>query len=187
MLTDKRIKEIAAPFIGFIGDDDKFVEAWEKAIGKVYSPEEELQIIDYLIGTHCVGNVVRGRPAARYTFTIPGRLSGLNEYIAAERTNRYTAAKIKKSEMAHVYHSIGKAPKLRPPVWIDYCFFEPNRRRDKDNIAGWAHKVIQDALIQHHVIENDGWAHIAGWTDYFFVDRKNPRIEVTVKEWESWK
>lgn len=119
-----------------------------------------------------------------YSFTIPGRLSGLNEYITAERTNRYRAAKIKKSEMAQVYYSIGKAPKLRPPVWIRYRYFEKDRRRDKDNVAGWAHKVVQDAIIKRGVIQNDGWAHVEGWTDEFYVDSRNPRIEVTVSERE---
>lgn len=71
---------------------------------------------------------------------------------------------------------------IKEPVRITYEFYEPNKRRDLDNIAGVAHKFIQDALVKCHVLENDGWSNIVGFEDHFFVDRHNPRIEVTLAE-----
>lgn len=117
-----------------------------------------------------------------FAFCIRGNLHGLNEYISAERSNKYIGAKMKHEDMTAVCFYIGKAERVRPPVWIDYHFYEATKRRDKDNVAGWAHKVIQDALIKRGVIQNDGWSWVEGWTDAFSVDRKRPRIEVRIYE-----
>lgn len=68
------------------------------------------------------------------------------------------------------------------PVIIRYRFFEPDRRRDKDNISGYAHKVIQDSLVRCGVSRNDGWKNIENYSDEFAIDKKNPRIEVTITE-----
>ncbi len=117
-------------------------------------------------------------------FTIPGRLPGLNEYITAERTSRYKAAKMKRQAENTVIASarcLGKW-KARGAVRMVYNWFEPNRRRDKDNIASFGRKVIQDALVRGEWLKNDGWNDIAGFEDRFFLDAKEPRIEVEIYE-----
>lgn len=50
--------------------------------------------------------------------------------------------------------------------YIIYTWYEPNCRRDLDNIAA-AKKFIQDALIEANVLKNDGWKHIMGWSERF--------------------
>lgn len=117
-------------------------------------------------------------------FTIEGRLPGINEYVLAERGNKYNGAKLKKTAQRAVeyYIQAARLPRVRTPIRLVYTFFEKDRRRDKDNIAGFAHKVIQDALVQQHIIDDDGWREIAGWTDAFAVDKDRPRIEVTLIE-----
>lgn len=70
------------------------------------------------------------------------------------------------------------------PVVIHYTWIEPNRRRDKDNIA-FAKKFIQDSLVHAGVLQNDGWKHIEHFTDDFAVDPKNPRVEVVIEEFEG--
>lgn len=115
-------------------------------------------------------------------FTILGKLPGMNEYTAAQRNNRYGGANLKKSAQKAVEAHI-RAARLKPidrPVRILYQFYEPNRRRDKDNIAGFAHKVIQDALVTCRVLKNDGWDYVTGFSDDFRVDKREPRIEVTL-------
>jgi len=77
--------------------------------------------------------------------------------------------------------------KVDSPVFLVYHFYEPNRRRDKDNISAFAHKVIQDALVHLKVIKNDGWNDIAGYIDLFDVDENNPRIEVDFKDENEWR
>lgn len=120
-----------------------------------------------------------------YTFTIPGRLPGLNEYIEAERSHRLRAARMKSDAenevMRYIRLDLGRI-RVTAPVRIDYRFYEPDRRRDKDNIAGFAHKVIQDALVKAAALKNDGWCDIIGFADSFYVDKQHPRIEITITE-----
>lgn len=127
-----------------------------------------------------------------YHFTVPGTLPGLNDYLKAERkfTRRGGSAHsvgndMKQENQMLICNAIRlklKRLKIQRPVHISYRFYEPNRRRDLDNIAGVAHKFIQDSLVRCGVLENDGWEHITGFSDAFFVDRHNPRIEVTIRE-----
>ena len=82
-------------------------------------------------------------------FTIRGTLPNLNDYITAERTNRYQAAAMKKqceSIVIHAARSLGKW-QADKPVYMIYHWYEPNRRRDLDNISSFGRKVIQDALL----------------------------------------
>lgn len=113
-------------------------------------------------------------------FIIWGRLPSLNEYIEAERANRFKAAKMKKDLQERIGAEIRAAnlKKAEPPVKLFYVYYEPNKRRDKDNIAAIAHKFVQDSLVSCGILENDGWNDITGFTDEFFIDKKNPRIEV---------
>lgn len=122
-----------------------------------------------------------------YLLTIPGRLPGLNEYIAAERSNRHLGAKMKRDSGNIVSTYIRRSMRgirIDNPVFIKYTWIEKNQRRDKDNIA-FAKKFIQDALVQCGVLRNDGWKYIVGFTDEFEVDRENPRIEVRITENEE--
>ena len=117
-------------------------------------------------------------------FTIYGRLPGMNEYTASQRGNRYGGANMKRTSQKAVEAHI-RAAKLKPikcPVRLLFSFYEPDRRRDLDNISGFAHKVIQDALVSTGVLQGDGWKYITGYTDVFAVDKKHPRIEVELVE-----
>lgn len=116
--------------------------------------------------------------------TIPGRLPGLNEYIGAERSSRYQAAKLKRDTERRILLAAKeqlRGVRFRSPVVMRYAWFEPDRRRDKDNVA-FARKFVQDALVQAGILKNDGWAEIGGFTDAFAVDKKNPRVEVRFEE-----
>lgn len=68
--------------------------------------------------------------------------------------------------------------KFDRPVFMRYTWYEPNRRRDKDNVSSFGRKCIQDAIVKAGVLRNDGWNEIVGFSDRFEVDKKNPRIEV---------
>lgn len=119
-----------------------------------------------------------------HKFVILGKLPGLNEYTAANRTNPYKGGKMKKDGEQIVIWSIRQQMKglhIDKPVWLHYHFFEPNRRRDLDNISAFSHKVIQDALVKCGVLKNDGWKEIVGYTDQFYQDKENPRIEVVLE------
>jgi Holliday junction resolvase RusA-like endonuclease len=124
---------------------------------------------------------------AEYTLIIPGVLPGLNEYINAERRNRYQAATMKKQAehtvMVRAKQQL-KSVKINKPVKMQYVWVEANRKRDKDNIS-FARKFIQDALVKVGILENDGWAQIEGFEDIFMVDKDNPRIMISIMEVED--
>lgn len=118
-----------------------------------------------------------------YKFQIQGKLPSLNELIDAERTHRQKGANLKKQSEKIVRLYIRQqmhGAKPKAPVTIHYHFYESNRKRDLDNIAGFAHKIIQDSLVKEGILRNDGWDHIEGFTDEFYVDTRNPRIEVVI-------
>ena len=63
-----------------------------------------------------------------------------------------------------------------------YVWYEPNKRRDKDNVSSFGRKIIQDALVSGGWLKNDGWADIVGFSDEFRIDKKEPRVEVDIEE-----
>jgi len=116
----------------------------------------------------------------RMRFTIPGRLPGLNEVINKARYNRFAGAKQKKdsTELCRFYVVAAKLIPIRGPVVVHFTWYEPNARRDCDNVATGA-KFILDALVDSGVLAGDGRKHVVGLSHLFPVpDKKNPRIEV---------
>lgn len=120
-----------------------------------------------------------------WKFTVYGKLPGLNDYTAANRSNPYMGAKMKRDAQNIICAAIRsqlRSLKIYNPVWLHYDFYEGNRRRDHDNVESFAHKVIQDALVECMVIKDDGWAEVVGDDNHFHVDKKCPRIEITITE-----
>ena len=127
-----------------------------------------------------------------HAFRIDGTLPNLNDFIDANRVMVRNAGhcfskgnELKQSAQRDVQACIKRDLKgvtIENPINITYCFYEPNRRRDKDNIAAFAMKVIQDALVKEGVIKNDGWKEIESFTCHFYIDKEEPRIEVMLEE-----
>ena len=107
-------------------------------------------------------------------------LPGTNEMEGWARSNRYGAAAKRKSWKKHVVNSLGEMPKFKR-VWLEITYFEPSRRRDPDNIAGFK-KIIFDALVESGAIKNDGWKQVKGWAEFFEIDTDNPGIEIWICE-----
>ena len=128
--------------------------------------------------------------------TIPGTFPGLNDFINADRVRRGSWSKgnqVKRENQEiianHILNFIrrekrraGFHSRLKPPVVLHYTFYEPNRRRDLDNISGFFHKVFQDALVEVGLLKNDNWVNIIGFSDRFECDPANPRIEIEIEE-----
>jgi len=116
------------------------------------------------------------------TFTVHGRLPGLNEYTDACRANAKAGARCKKSAEEQVLWGIVTAH-LMPfsgPVFLTFRWYERDRRRDVDNVA-FAKKFILDALVQRRILAGDGRKHVVGFFDFFEIDRRNPRVVVTIE------
>ena len=81
--------------------------------------------------------------------TIYGRFAGLNEFISALNSrNRNVGNRFKKQIEREILNQIdGQIERLTPPVWMNYSYYEPNRKRDKDNISIFR-KFFQDALVK---------------------------------------
>jgi len=117
--------------------------------------------------------------------TIPGKFESLNKYILESKKQRGSwngGNSMKQKDQRRIIQYIPSGVRLRNPVWIRYTYYEPNRKRDHDNVSGYFHKVFQDALVQAGVIPDDGWDDIVGYSDTFKVDRGRPRIEVELEE-----
>ncbi len=116
------------------------------------------------------------------TLTIPGPLPGTNEVIGAARSNKYASSKQKKeyTELVAWKAREAKLPKMQR-IDIAFHWYEPSKRRDKDNISGGA-KFVLDGLVQAGVIENDGWKQIGDILHFFAVDKANPRVEIEITE-----
>ncbi len=120
-----------------------------------------------------------------YLLTIPGTLDNLNDYIAAERSNRYMGARMKADNGRRVSLAVSRClrgTRIERPVYMQYTWYEPNRRRDLDNISSFGRKVIQDSLVGAGVLKDDGWKQVTGFSYRFRVDKENPRIEVEIRE-----
>lgn len=120
-----------------------------------------------------------------HKIVIPGRFPSLNEWVEANRKRHgcWSAGNdMKQRDQREIRKHIPHGLKFKHRIFIEYNFFEPNTRRDKDNISGYFHKIFQDALVECGALEDDDWKHIRGMTDYFEVDKGNPRIEIFIEE-----
>jgi len=109
--------------------------------------------------------------------TFPGEYTTLNEYTYANRGGWGHA--LKKDETERIAWEAKHYEPITEKSVFKFTWYRKNRRTDPDNIA-FSKKVILDGLQEAGIIENDGWKHIAGFHDYFKVDKDNPRVEVEI-------
>lgn len=117
------------------------------------------------------------------TFTIPGKLPGLNQLFGAANRCRWAGAEMKKKQTKYCAHHImgAQLPKVRQPVLIHFEWVEPDYRRDVDNIST-GQKFILDALVECGVLPDDRREWVRGISHFFpDPDKANPRIVVTIK------
>lgn len=112
-------------------------------------------------------------------------LTTLNDYINAERRNKYNASKIKRDNTNRV-HNIAKVKRFKLPhglydVHIDW--YKPNNKMDHDNIS-FCKKFVFDGLVKAGSIQNDNPKVINNFSDSFHICEKRQYIwcEVTFKE-----
>ena len=105
----------------------------------------------------------------------------LNEYINAERSSRYKAAKIKKSQTNSVaFIALEYGFKLKQKQYdIIFKWYKPNDRKDHDNIA-FAKKFILDGLVKAKSLPNDNPKYIRNFQDIFIIDKTRNYIACEV-------
>lgn len=113
----------------------------------------------------------------------PGRLPGLNEIIDAAKKGKgkyQPYAKMKDRYTSEIGWLAKKLPRYSR-VNIIITWYEPNRRRDPDNVSG-GQKFILDGLVAGGAIKDDSQRYINSIAHQFEVDRENPRVEIEVQE-----
>ena len=112
---------------------------------------------------------------------IDGEFITLNEYIQAERGNKYAAAGIKKSSTAAaLYACIGILPIEKYPVEIQFTWYRRNKRTDPDNIS-FAQKFVLDGIVEAGVLSDDGWNEVTAISHKFEVCDK-PSVRIVIIE-----
>ena len=113
-------------------------------------------------------------------FTILARLDGLNEYTKACRSNAYVGNKMKMENELIIKAAIKKAilsPISKYPVKLIIDWYEPNRKRDIDNIT-FATKFILDSLVKTKILQDDSQKYINEIEHHVYVDKNKPHIDV---------
>ena len=118
-----------------------------------------------------------------YLVTIRGEFASLNEWVDANRTRNGAWSKGNSMKQADQKRIIRQLPKIRinKQISLQYTFYCRNKRKDKDNVCGYFHKIFQDSLVKAGIIKNDGWDDIFDFHDAFQIDREDPRIEVEIE------
>lgn len=120
-------------------------------------------------------------------FVIYGKLPGLNDYTKANRSNRFMANKMKQDIQKNICRYIVMALRVtlekvdRYPIGLTIKWYEPNNRRDIDNIT-FGTKFILDSMVCMGIIENDSRKYVDSIEHSVFTDKENPRIEVEINE-----
>jgi hypothetical protein len=111
----------------------------------------------------------------------------LNDYIDAERSNKYKAAQLKKSQTNKVAFLAGTKGTIKDdPINKDkkhdvkITWFKPNNRQDHDNIS-FAKKFILDGLQKAGIIKGDSPRYIRNFIDIFEVDKTRDYINCIVE------
>ena len=121
-----------------------------------------------------------------YRFEIPKRLVGLNEFIRANRSNKYLGAKQKKSEQEfikiYIKQQLGNI-KIEKPVRGKFIWIEENKKRDLDNIC-FAKKFILDSLVELGILKDDNRKMVCGFEDDFGYANES-KVIVELEEIEN--
>lgn len=115
--------------------------------------------------------------------TIQGELTDLNTFIR-KSANKFARNKIKQDETDRVYWEC-KKQKIETvdkyPVFILFKWYSKNKKMDIDNVS-FGKKFILDGLVKAQIIKGDGRKFVSGFSDEFFIDQKNPRVEVLIMD-----
>lgn len=120
---------------------------------------------------------------------IKGELTDLNTYIKRLNSHYHSGNNAKQAETDKVYwECMNQKTKAvtEYPVKITFEWYSKDQRKDIDNVA-FAKKYILDGLVRAHVLENDSRKYVNAFEDKFFIDKKYPRVEVTIQKNEVAK
>lgn len=112
--------------------------------------------------------------------TIQGSWASFNEYINAERRNRFLAAKMKKKEMERIMWQLPMET-FQERIHLTFQPYLKDKKKDPDSVF-FHIKCFLDAMQEKGMIENDGQKNIARITIEPIQIDKEERMEVTIRE-----
>lgn len=121
----------------------------------------------------------------KFEFQINEKLPSLNQYINACRRNPYAGKNMKAEtdQLCFWYIKKAKPQKFKGMVHATFEWFESDKRRDPDNVSGYGHKTIFDALVKAGVLPDDSCDYVAGYNDIFHYEQsKKTFVRVTLEE-----
>lgn len=116
---------------------------------------------------------------------VPGQLPGMNEIINAKGNsyNGYNAYSKMKKQWASTIGLLARAAKWHPEgKCFTYLFREKDKRRDPSNFVAGGVKILEDALQDCGLLENDGWKHVEAFIPHWLVDAETPGVTLFVGE-----
>ena len=118
----------------------------------------------------------------KQTLTLHGELPAINEIIAASKSHYSKYARVKRANTNLVALEC-RVQELKPidkPVSILFAHYRKSKRKDPDNVAGGAQKMILDGLVTAGVLPDDTMKYIKSLHHTFIIDKVKPRIEVVI-------
>ena len=124
------------------------------------------------------------------SFTILGRLPGLNDIISAAQSQnhgaKYAEMKIVWTQFVFISIRMHRLKSFPGPVEVTIHHIEPDRKRDPDNITGGANKFVFDGMVAAKLIRNDTQKYVKGINSVIEEpDWNNPRIFVKISEYRK--
>ncbi len=118
------------------------------------------------------------------TFVIDGLFKGMNDWRDAIQRSPHAGNDMARAAKRRV-ESLARqqmVPRFDGPVVVVFDWFEPNLRRDLDNVSGSARKWILDGLVAAGVLPDDNMAHVVGLQDWSHIDPMSPGVIVTLTD-----
>ena len=112
-------------------------------------------------------------------FIIEGEFTSLNEYINTERISKFAAAATKRNETELVVMFLSRENPLPDDCYpLKPRFDTKDARKDADNVD-FARKFILDGMVKAGILVDDRRKFIVGFDINLYVDKNNPRVEIT--------
>lgn len=118
---------------------------------------------------------------------ISSKLEDLNKFIKASKNVNGRAAVKRINDNTCMAFIKNQCKYHYDQVKLHYVWYEPNKKRDGDNIA-FASKFIQDAMVKAGVLDNDNLNNIVA-SSHDFRFGEDYKVEVFIEERENdiWK
>lgn len=118
------------------------------------------------------------------TFVIDGLMKGLNDWRDAIQRSPHAGndmARAAKKRVAALARE-QRVPRFERPVVVTFDWYEPNKRRDLDNVAGTGQKWVLDGLVAADVLPDDNADHVVGIQHWLHFDALEPGAIVTITD-----